>query len=297
MTTIHHATAKKAEKLGIMLRAIEEHDAHFPDAHLAGAVGAYWGEFNVHAFGFGDKAAQLALNEAIALQAIKKTLPEGSIVNKPTEPNLVLVYNNHTRDRVLDRNGTTPSDALAMLEGEYKWYEIACPQNGSEAFKQGFMAGDNPYEDGTEEADAWDEAWDEAADAEAAGDDEPLGGSVVRDYYRHKYAEQGHPNHCGDWLAVTLNNLVQGKTQTDLERFEAICNANGVSLDKYNRTTPGWQGRLRMTGRNLLVKKVYLAEGVLTLPAGMFPDLGDTLRAPADWMAGQRVKAPKTKAE
>lgn len=171
------------------------------------------------------------------------------------------------------------------------------PLDGTVAYKEGFSAADCPFTTETEDDEEyqnfedWNTAWDEAADAATEEDDgESKGGSVVKDTYRARYAELGHPTHCGDWLANILNNLVQGKKATDLARFEAICEANGVDLSKYDRGNPGWQGRLRMTGRNLLAKKVYLAGGVLKTPIeGADPEY----RAPADWMAGQRFKMPK----
>lgn len=173
--------------------------------------------------------------------------------------------------------------------------EKGVPVDGAIAYKEGFTAADCPFTSETEDDEEyakfekWNDDWDAAADA-ATDDEENKGGSVVKDAYRARYAELGHPNHCGDWLANLLNNLVQGKSQTDIARFEVICDANGVDLSKYNRTTPGWQGRLRMTGRNLLSKKVYLAGGVIKTPV---PGADPEYRAPADWMAAQRFKMPK----
>lgn len=172
--------------------------------------------------------------------------------------------------------------------------EAGVSLDGAVAYAEGTPAGDNPYmAEGVEETDethanaeAWDAAWDAAADAAEAA--KPVkGGSVVHDRYRVRYAEAGHPTHCGDWLAETLNNLVLNKAGTNLELFEAICNANGVDLSAYRREGKGWEGRFRMTGRNLMAKKVYLAGGVLNLPDGT------ALKAPKDWMETQRFKMPK----
>lgn len=188
------------------------------------------------------------------------------------------------------QSGNSGSNAPVIERGA-----AGVPVDGAIAYKEGFTAADCPFTSETEDDEEyakfekWNDDWDAAADA-ATDDEENKGGSVVKDAYRARYAELGHPNHCGDWLANLLNNLVQGKSQTDIARFEAICDANGVDLSKYNRTTPGWQGRLRMTGRNLLSKKVYLAGGVIKTPvSGADPEY----RAPADWMAAQRFKMPK----
>lgn len=109
--------------------------------------------------------------------------------------------------------------------------------------------------------------------------------SVVKAEYRARYAEAGHPSHCGDELANLLNNLCLAKAGIDMARFEAICEANGVELGKYNRTTKGWQGRLRMTGRNMLASKVAAAGGVIMTPIeGAEPQY----KLSAEWVASRK---------
>jgi hypothetical protein len=74
-----------------------------------------------------------------------------------------------------------------------------------------------------------------------------------------------------------------------LPRFEAIMAANGVDLSKYNRTTNGWQGRLRMTGRNILAGRVFAAGGVVLTP---IEGAEAQYTLSSDWMASRRkVKA------
>jgi hypothetical protein len=181
--------------------------------------------------------------------------------------------------------------------------EAGVPLDGAVAYSEGIMAGDCPFnsesedEDEQERAQAWYDAWDAAADeAQAEEDENPKGGTVVASKYRIKYAEQGHPNHCGDWLAELLNNYVLGDKNTDLETFEVICGLNGVDTSKYKREGIGWQGRIRMTGRNLLAKRVFSA-GFITVP-NMADDRGVSdgtmkIEAPADWLASQRYSKPK----
>jgi hypothetical protein len=167
---------------------------------------------------------------------------------------------------------------------------------GAVAFAEGTPAGDCPYSSEEPDDDSdddtsyedfirWNEEWDTAADAKSE-EDESKGGTVVAAKYRAKYAEDGHPTHCGDWLAETLNDIVLNKEGTNIELFEQIADMNGVSLAKYKRDGVGWQGRLRMTGRNLMAKKVYQNEGKLVLPE----TLGGFKQAPAEWMATQRFK-------
>lgn len=167
--------------------------------------------------------------------------------------------------------------------------ENGVPLDGAVAYKEGVMAADNPFAEGSEEADEWDAQWDQSADESADAEEDSKGGSVVSPKYRHKYAELGHPTHCGDWLANLLNNFCVGSKATDLETFEKICALNGVDTSKYNRTSPGWQGRLRMTGRNLLARKVYDAKQI-KVPNSEVEDGVQIITAPADWIAVQRFK-------
>lgn len=181
------------------------------------------------------------------------------------------------------------SDATAPI----KRSEKGVPLDGATAYAEGIMAADNPFDEGSEEGDLWDTQWDQAAD-DAPEDTGGKGGSVVASKYRTKYAEQGHPTHCGDWLAELLNNYCIGDKNTDLVTFERICGLNGVDTSKYKRDGVGWQGRIRMTGRNLLAKKVYLAGKIV-----LFHTDGDVagelvVDAPADWMAAQRFNKPAT---
>lgn len=313
---LHQATIKKAEKMGVSLS----------EDGATGRVDAHWVEHNVHAYGFGQggTAPKAAVNEIEAVQKIKAMNPEWRIVNATGENyHFILVFNDD-RSLVFDRAGATPIDTLAMLrewtdsDKPREWMVTAVPEDGGEAYRAGFTASDNPFkydawrtDGGMDESDdpepepseedenarAWDESFDEAADAAEEPEDEEPGGSVVKPEYRARYAEAGHPNHCGDWLANLLNELVLGKTATDLQRFEDICAANGVDTSKYKRSGNGWQGRLRMTGRNLLAKRVFEA-GHITIPANVHPEkIDQIINAPGDWMDAQRFKGKKAKVE
>jgi hypothetical protein len=169
--------------------------------------------------------------------------------------------------------------------------EKGVPLDGAIAYAEGILAADNPFPEGSEEGDQWDTQWDQAAD-DAPEDTGGKTGSVVASKYRQKYAEQGHPTHCGDWLANLLNNYCVGDKNTDLETAERIFVLNGVDTSKYKREGVGWQGRIRMTGRNLLAKKVYLA-GKIVVPGVVEGHETHTIEAPADWMAAQRFNKPQ----
>ena len=200
-----------------------------------------------------------------------------------------LVSDNNANDEQLD-----VPEPDAPVAADIPRNEAGVPLDGGIAHAEKFTAADCPYTSETEDDEEYANyiRWNEEYDTHADEAEEEKGGSVVKDEYRARYAEMGHPTHCGDDMAVILNNLCQtDKSGTDIQRFETICNANGVSLAKYNRTTNGWQGRLRMTGRNLLAKKVYEAGGVLKTPVeGAEPEY----QMSQEWMATRKfVKETK----
>lgn len=132
-------------------------------------------------------------------------------------------------------------------------------------------------------------------------EEEGTGGSVVPNKYKKIYAERGDATNCGDWLALTLNKYChvlneKNKPATDIDRFIAIAIANGIDadyLDKLNSGTPGWQGRLRMSARNLLTTIVADA-GFLIVPAGHGTKKDLKEKAPQDWIDA-KLKARREK--
>lgn len=290
---LHSATVKRAEKVGVTLK----------EDPATGEVEAFWPQHNVYAYGIGTKPA---MDEMEALQKIKAMDADWRVVNAPHDKFHILVFN-ADRSRVFDRVGATPKDTLMLIrewldqDEDRTWPTTAVPDDGAAAHAGGFTAADNPYrgedgeplEDSGSAAEVWDSEFDQAADAAEEPEEAETSGSVVKSEYRIRYAEAGHPNHCGDWLAVTLNNLVLGKTMTDLAKLEELFLLNNADTSKYDRTRNGWQGRIRMTGRNLLAKQVYM-QGKLLLPPSLRIEGGpDHLVADADWMAKQRFKGVK----
>lgn len=126
-----------------------------------------------------------------------------------------------------------------------------------------------------------------AADADAA-----RARSIVKPSYKRAYAERAITargkkgvskkavaRSCGDWLALELAALtLDDKNQLKVDDFEAILSANGVKHDHWNKTTKGWQGRLRMTGR-LALQRAVAEEEALYLPDGT------VLNPPRSWVA------------
>lgn len=122
-------------------------------------------------------------------------------------------------------------------------------------------------------------------------DDRP--GSVVAGSFKAKYRERALTmarkpkdvpmkalkRSTNDWLAIELaRRTLDEKAVLSVSAFEAILDANGVKHAHWNRTTKGWQGRLRMTGR-LALQRVVAEHGELALPDGA------AIPAPKNWIA------------
>lgn len=136
-------------------------------------------------------------------------------------------------------------------------------------------------------------ATDIAAIDEQLAEDTARARSVVATTYKVKYAERAKvarkpkavtakvAARCnGDWLAFEIAKLCIGeKNKLNVAVFEALLDANGVTHSHWNRTSPGWQGRLRMTGRLALQRVVAESDGELELPDG------STIVAPKTWVA------------
>lgn len=116
--------------------------------------------------------------------------------------------------------------------------------------------------------------------------------SVVASSYKATYAERAAASRgrktvskkvearsCGDWLALEIAERCVVGTTLSIPAFEAVLDANGVAHAHWNRTSRGWQGRLRMTGRLALQRVVAEADGELALPDGT------TTKAPRNWVA------------
>lgn len=117
--------------------------------------------------------------------------------------------------------------------------------------------------------------------------------SVVKPTYKLRYIERANAmqrkpkgvptkalkRQSGDWLAIELAKLtLDPKARLIVASFEAVLDQNGVPHAHWNRTSKGWQGRLRMTGR-LALERVVAAAGVLVTPSG------EALPAPRAWVA------------
>ncbi len=106
-------------------------------------------------------------------------------------------------------------------------------------------------------------------------DDEYTPKSVVKSRYKEEYLARGDPSNNSDWLSKTIGPWTKPGKKLDIEALEAIFDANGVKYSHYNRSTPGWQGRLAMSGR-VVLRGHIATSGVLIIPAMVTGD--DELR-------------------
>lgn len=120
-------------------------------------------------------------------------------------------------------------------------------------------------------------------EVEAEDEDEEISGSIVAGTYKAGYAEAGHPDHCGDWLAKALEGRfevtveVDGKQSTQLDRdaWNRFLSDNGLNPGRWSHLN---NGQLRMTGGNALRSQVFRNGGTYILD-------GQEHKAPRAWMA------------
>lgn len=112
--------------------------------------------------------------------------------------------------------------------------------------------------------------------------------SVVKATYKVKYRDRARANgertkaakrSAWDWLAQTLAAIVlDERNKLKVDDFLALLDANGVDHSRWTNRSPGWEGRLRMTGRLALQRVVAEAEVLRTAD-------GEELVPPAEWVA------------
>ena len=120
---------------------------------------------------------------------------------------------------------------------------------------------------------------------------EDLPKSVVKREYKTKYKlrarEAGIKGKAAkrsnwDWLAQTIAAVaLNDKEKLMVDEFLALLDANGIDHSRWTNRSPGWEGRLRMTGRLALQKKVVETGEIQLLD-------GDSQPAPAEFVAKYR---------
>lgn len=239
---IHHATIKRAEKVGVIL---EDNDGEFK---------AHWPKNNRVLFA---ESASTALDE------------------------MLILIEMHTKWASFK---VTPS-----TDGDYSQVKVTVAGlrgfsiTGAPSFC--FAKAKAAWGDARSELSIEDQEGEEEVDEEVEEEASGRVSSVVAAKYRARYAEAGHPDHCGDWLANTLNSYCSNKAGFNLELFGLICSANGVDMSKYKLEKPSDRGRYRMTGRNMLARRVFNNE-FLKLPDTI--EDGRQIPAPREWLANQK---------
>lgn len=100
------------------------------------------------------------------------------------------------------------------------------------------------------------------APAPATPEDAKRRGSVVGSAFKLRYAERGNPDHCGDWLAATLAEVLpKGYDDATLVK---LAKANGLD-GKYARWAHLNLGQRRML-LGLALRPVVATEGKLVVP-------------------------------
>jgi hypothetical protein len=242
---IHHATAAKAEKQGIVLQVLKS------ISDESEVVKAIWPKRNKQLVAVNGKIA-------LALMMLQQRFGDDYA-------NLEV------------RNNGMASVVARTTEGDTELLT--------------FDADD--FEEDAIFADALEALMD--AGIEAAEFEEGSSGNIVPAKYRAKYAAEGHPNHCGDWLAELLieectSEDSGGKSFFDIAAFDAIYDENkGLRTHKWCRNTSGrgWQGRYRMSGRIALAKVVGI-NGYLVLH-------GKRVTPPTEWLVKFAPKPAKAK--
>jgi hypothetical protein len=201
-------------------------------------------------------------------------------------------------DEVLAFEAEHPGVRIKQEDGDYVAFDAT---DADYPMRHTEIARDPDYTDLFESITEWLASGAGSEDADGDEDEPSEVHSVVPDKYKKLYRERGNPNHCGDWLAEQLARLcrvMDGKKETtDLDRLEAIANANGVAPERYGRlgiATNGWQGRFRMTVRNLLTPRVA-EKGFLFVPEGCGVDADANLQAPEPWRLAHSPKAKPAK--
>lgn len=115
--------------------------------------------------------------------------------------------------------------------------------------------------------------------------------SVVKAGYKVKYRDRAAAagltrkaakRSTWDWLAQELAaEVLDDNQKLKVDALLALLDANGVDHSRWTNRSPGWEGRLRMTGR-LALQRVVAERGTLLLTDG------ETLEAPAEWVAKYR---------
>lgn len=248
MTKLHHATAKRAEDNGVTMFWSE--------------VNELW-EATKGALTLSHENASQALDGAMFAASLKASYPALTLAHDGRE--WFITHNSHRYDDPLWKGPKAPTSAIIADLQE------ACDERELDI----------------------EEGFDEDEEDQKTG-------SVVDPSYKRQYAEDGHPGNNGDWLngqfaLLKLVTIEGKKTRTDVQALNTLFADNGIISEDhafggaFHGTSPrtnGWEGRFRMSGGNMLRKRVA--------DAGHLIAFGEKHEAPADFVERYRTK-PKAK--
>ena len=274
--TIHHNTLKKAEKAGVELRDISNDD-------WGRRFTAKWKDSVFIAFDVQEALAAALLARMLKLeynvdfvQRIVKKQPVGyeavGVAKYNELPDLADVV-----DQIVKFRADQSTVALVGSAPESSDEAISKPARPPRPMKP--RAEKKPLLDVSEFE-------DEAIDGDEAEEDERPSSDIINPKYRELYASRGNPLHCGDWLALTLENqFTNGNGKFDRNLFIEFLELNGVNTSKpwAVSTTHGWQGRMRMTARIVLELELAKSGVLIMTPRDKRP-------VPADFLEHLRKK-------
>lgn len=159
---------------------------------------------------------------------------------------------------------------MVLLAAEYPKLQLLCDTEEDDSGKERAIGFEVEF-DGEDEliyegekvpsiAELLDACADRELDPQADEEEPKVSGSVVPEAYRTLYKQvssNGQSN--GDWLAEWLVAATNGVNGFNADDFRAICEANHMDLTKGwallpTSGQPGWQGRYRMNGRQVMEK-------------------------------------------
>jgi hypothetical protein len=84
---------------------------------------------------------------------------------------------------------------------------------------------------------------------------------------KKSHERYGKKNHWRNSSALLLEAILKDDDGLNTQTLDEVCALNGMDISHYDRTTHGWQGRLRMITYTLLNTHVKRT-GELKLPGG-----------------------------
>jgi len=235
--TIHHATLKKAKKLGIRMTEYQ----------FDGGTVAIAGDDPIH-----HDTAREALAWAQIRVMLAAEYPAVTVEQSPIDT-----------DATFDEY--KPGISVAIQDYE----ETGEPKSEPVTIYMGDECPDLP------------DLLDLASDSGINPDPDCLRsthdvGSIVGSRYKVAYAARGDASHCGDWFALWFANRYKyADGKSDIEALCALFEQNGLDLEGKWATVrfserPGWQGRFRMSGGQML-RRVILRTGFVQLEDEQLP--------------------------